>query len=67
MKNIVILDNSPISYALHEDNAIRIEGWINDQTDRDLVNLLPVLYSLSVCIDVRFILSLRNGEKVFER
>ena len=67
LKNIVILDNSPISYALHEDNAIRIEGWINDQTDRDLVNLLPVLYSLSVCIDVRFILSLRNGEKVFER
>lgn len=67
LKNIVILDNSPTSYALHEDNAIRIEGWINDQTDRDLINLLPVLHSLSVCIDVRFLLSLRNGEKVFER
>lgn len=67
LKNVIILDNSPISYALHEDNAVMIEGWINDQSDRDLVNLLPMLHSLSLCIDVRFILGLRSGEKVFER
>ncbi|KAI3402735.2 NEM1 [Candida oxycetoniae] len=66
LKNVMILDNSPISYALHEDNAISIEGWINDQNDRDLLNLLPLLRSLSLCIDVRFILGLKNGEKVFE-
>lgn len=67
LKNVIILDNSPISYALHEDNAVMIEGWINDQSDRDLLNLLPMLYSLSLCIDVRYILALRGGEKVFER
>lgn len=67
LKNVIILDNSPISYAMHEDNAVMIEGWINDQTDRDLLNLLPMLQSLSWCIDVRFILALRSGEKVFER
>lgn len=67
LKHVIILDNSPISYALHEDNAVMIEGWINDQSDRDLVNLLPMLHSLSLCIDVRFILGLRSGEKVFER
>lgn len=67
LKNVIILDNSPISYAMHEDNAIMIEGWINDQNDRDLLNLLPMLYSLSLCIDVRFILGLRSGERVFEQ
>lgn len=66
LKNVIILDNSPISFALHEDNAVMIEGWINDQNDRDLLNLLPMLYSLSICIDVRFILGLRSGEKLFE-
>ncbi|KAK6454851.1 nuclear envelope morphology [Scheffersomyces xylosifermentans] len=67
LKNVIILDNSPVSYALHEDNAVMIEGWINDQRDRDLLHLLPMLHSLSLCIDVRFILGLRNGEKSFER
>lgn len=67
LKNVIILDNSPISYAMHEDNAVMIEGWINDQSDRDLLNLLPMLYSLSLCIDVRFILGLRSGERVFEQ
>lgn len=66
LKNVLILDNSPISYALHEHNAVMIEGWINDQKDRDLINLLPLLYSLSFCIDVRFIMGLRSGEKLFE-
>ena len=66
LKNVIILDNSPVSYALHEDNAVMIEGWINDQGDRDLLNLLPMLYSLSLCIDVRYVLGLRSGEKIFE-
>lgn len=66
LKNVVILDNSPISYALQEHNGVMIEGWINDQNDRDLLNLLPMLYSLSLCIDVRFILGLRSGGKLFE-
>lgn len=66
LKNVIILDNSPVSYALHEDNAVMIEGWINDQGDRDLLNLLPLLYSLSLCIDVRYVLGLRGGEKIFE-
>ena len=60
----MILDNSPISYALHEENAISIEGWINDQNDRDLLNLLPLLKSLSLAIDVRYILGLKM-EKSF--
>ena len=66
LKHVMILDNSPISYALHEENAISIEGWINDQSDKDLLNLLPLLKSLSLAIDVRYILGLKNGEKFIE-
>ena len=65
LKSVVILDNSPVLYALHEDNAVMIEGWINDQHDRDLLNLLPMLRLLSRCIDVRYILGLRSGDKMF--
>lgn len=66
LKNVLILDNSPVSYAMHENNAVTIEGWINDLSDRDLLHLLPMLHSLSLCIDVRFVLGLRSGEKLFE-
>lgn len=66
LKNVIILDNSPISYALHENNGVMIEGWINDTGDRDLLNLLPLLHGLSLSIDVRLLLGLRVGERLFE-
>ena len=30
MKDVFILDNSPISYALHTENAVPIKTWIDD-------------------------------------
>lgn len=66
LKNVIILDNSPVSYALHGNNGILIEGWINDHADRELLNMLPLLHSLSLCIDVRYILGLKVGEKIFD-
>ena len=44
------------------DNAIPIEGWINDPTDIDLLNLIPLLHALHYVTDVRALLSLRMGE-----
>lgn len=44
------------------DNAIPIEGWINDPTDNDLLNLIPILEGLQYVIDVRALLALRRGE-----
>ncbi|CDR43638.1 CYFA0S12e02784g1_1 [Cyberlindnera fabianii] len=67
LNHVIIVDNSPISYALHENNAVSVEGWISDSTDTDLLNLIPVLYSLRYTTDVRTILSLKNGEAAFER
>ncbi|KFX86470.1 hypothetical protein V490_09066, partial [Pseudogymnoascus sp. VKM F-3557] len=46
----------------HQDNAIPIEGWINDPTDNDLLHLVPLLEGLQHVTDVRALLALRGGE-----
>ncbi|KAI5809723.1 NLI interacting factor-like phosphatase-domain-containing protein [Peziza echinospora] len=64
LSKVIILDNSPMSYMFHEDNAIPIEGWINDPTDMDLLNLIPLLHALHYVTDVRALLALRMGETI---
>ncbi|MCJ1403459.1 Nuclear envelope morphology protein 1 [Xylographa trunciseda] len=64
LSSVMILDNSPLSYIFHEDNAIPIEGWINDPTDNDLLHLVPLLEALQYVTDVRALLALRRGEVV---
>lgn len=44
------------------DNAIPIEGWINDPTDNGLLHLIPMLEALQYATDVRALLALRGGE-----
>ena len=44
------------------DNALPIEGWINDPSDNDLLHLIPLLESLQYVTDVRALLALRRGE-----
>ncbi|CCE64190.1 hypothetical protein TPHA_0G03500 [Tetrapisispora phaffii CBS 4417] len=66
LHEIILIDNSPVSYAMNVDNAIQVEGWISDPTDQDLLNLLPFLESLRYTTDVRNILSLKNGERAFD-
>lgn len=63
LSNVMILDNSPLSYLFHEDNAIPIQGWINDPTDYDLMHLIPLLEGLQYVHDVRALLALRGGEE----
>ncbi|KAL2841115.1 NLI interacting factor-like phosphatase-domain-containing protein [Aspergillus pseudodeflectus] len=62
LSQVMILDNSPMSYIFHEDNAIPIEGWINDPTDNGLLHLIPILEALQYVTDVRAFLALRRGE-----
>ncbi|KAJ5086317.1 hypothetical protein NUU61_007624 [Penicillium alfredii] len=62
LSKVMILDNSPMSYIFHEDNAIPIEGWINDPTDNGLLHLVPMLEALQYVTDVRALLGLRRGE-----
>ncbi|CDF89967.1 related to Nuclear envelope morphology protein 1 [Zygosaccharomyces bailii] len=65
LEEVVLIDNSPTSYAMNEDNAIQVEGWISDPSDSDLLNLLPLLEALRYSTDVRSILALKNGERAF--
>ncbi|KAL8944038.1 MAG: hypothetical protein Q9211_000744 [Gyalolechia sp. 1 TL-2023] len=62
LSKVIIIDNSPLSYIFHQDNAIPIEGWINDPTDNDLLHLIPILEALQYVMDVRALLALRRGE-----
>lgn len=62
LSKVMILDNSPLSYMFQQENAIPIEGWINDPTDNDLLHLMPLLESLQYVTDVRAFLALRGGE-----
>ncbi|CAO2658714.1 Nn.00g064370.m01.CDS01 [Neocucurbitaria sp. VM-36] len=61
LSKVMILDNSPVSYVFHPDNAIPIEGWISDPTDNDLLHLIPLLEGLQYVTDVRALLALRLG------
>ena len=53
LKNIVIVDNSPLSYALHPENGLPILTWFEDKSDRELYAIMPVLEFLSSVKDVR--------------
>lgn len=60
LARVALVDNSPASFLVHPDNAIPIEGWINDRKDTGLLDLLPFLDALRFVEDVRSILSLRR-------
>jgi len=61
MKDIMIVDNSPLSYAFQPTSAIPITSWFDDRKDTQLRDLLPVLRTtLNDCDDVRDILDANN-------
>lgn len=53
MKHIIIIDNSPLCFSLHMNNAIPIPTWEFDSQDRALLHLIPLLSQLSSLPDVR--------------
>ena len=53
LKDIIIVDNSPISYALNPDNGLPILSWFDDRDDRELYHLTPILEFLADVPDVR--------------
>ena len=52
-KDIIIIDNNPVSYALNKRNGIPILTWLDDPNDKELIKLIPVLKYLSKVDDVR--------------
>ena len=68
LKDIIIIDNSPIAYSLQPLNALPIKTWIDDKEDTELNDLLPILKLLSMSYDVRTYLKLivNDGKIEFE-
>lgn len=63
LSHVLLVDNSPVSFQLQEENGLPIDGWISDPSDRCLLQLLPLLYALRHTSDVRSILCLKLGPK----
>ena len=53
MKDLIIVDNSPIAYTFDSDNGLPIKTWIDDPDDKVLMKLVPILEFLSKTKDVR--------------
>ncbi len=53
LKDVIIVDNSPASYVYQPANAVPVRTWIDDKSDTQLFELLPILETLSKVHDVR--------------
>ncbi|KAJ1973898.1 Nuclear envelope morphology protein 1 [Dimargaris xerosporica] len=60
LSHVCLVDNSPASYSLNQDNGIPIQAWYNNNArDEALLDLLPFLDALRFTQDVRSILGFR--------
>lgn len=46
LDNVVIVDNSPISYQFQPDNAVPIKSWLDNPNDDMLVKVMEILEGL---------------------
>lgn len=60
LKKVVIIDNSPASYAFHPDNAIPVQSWFDDMNDTELIDLVPFLERLANVENIYSLLSNSN-------
>ena len=48
LKNVIIIDNNPLSYTLNIENGLPISTWETNQNDNELIKLIPILQYLSL-------------------
>ena len=53
LKELILLDNNPISYSLNKKNGLPIKSWYYDKDDRELINITDILNFLANVNDVR--------------
>ena len=47
LKNVIIIDNNPLSYTLNIENGIPISTWETNKNDNELIKLIPLLQYIS--------------------
>jgi len=53
MKDVIIVDNSPVAYMFQPENAMPALSWYDDQSDKELLRLANILERLAHEDDVR--------------
>ena len=43
LKDIIIIDNSPMAYAFDVENGLPILSWFDNRDDRELINIQKIL------------------------
>ncbi|CAF1678675.1 unnamed protein product, partial [Adineta ricciae] len=52
IRKVIIIDNSPLSYLFHQDNAVPVSSWFDDIRDTELLALIPIFERLANVDDV---------------
>ena len=47
LKNVIIIDNNPLSYTLNIENGLPISSWETNINDNELIKLIPLLQYIS--------------------
>jgi len=53
MSDILLIDNSPLSYSLQPENGVPCTSFIDDPSDTELKDIIPFLIELAKSHDVR--------------
>ena len=56
LDKVIIIDNSPASYAFHPANAIPVKTWFDDPHDNELLELIPFLEQLAESSNIYHVL-----------
>ena len=69
LKDVLIVDNSPLAYSFDVENGLPIKSWYEDKSDDELEIIFPVLEFLSKVNDVRDYIELfvENNEIKYEQ
>ena len=57
LKDIIIIDNNPVSFTFNKANGLPILTWHSIKTDNELIKLIPLLTFLSNVDDIRPIIN----------
>ena len=62
-KDLIIIDNNPVSYLFNKENGVPIKSWFDDPNDNELMKLIPFMKYLGKAYDVRPFVNLAVNKK----